>query len=268
MLSTIRRALGQLTSQVPPLSPRHFPVVVQLGQDATIQSSSVLGGALEKGLTLSDSAVTNPRPLYLTIGRRPPPSDNVVELEPSVFAHPIRRDILHLCVVHYLDSLRQGTASTKTRGEVRGSGRKIRPQKGTGRARLGVAFGPKPRDFSTKLNRKVIQMGMRAALSARVKEQCFGVVESLQWPSAKTKELSERIDELGWRKTLFVTGEKTVPDGLQRASSNIHKLETMTAEELKVYHVVKWPRLVLDLAAVEYFERTLAKPIVPRRVYT
>ena len=103
--------------------------------------------------------------------------DEVVELDPSIFNHPIRRDILHLCVVHHLDSLRQGSANTKTRGEVRGSGAKIRPQKGTGRARLGdgqspmlrgggVAFGPKPRDFSTKLPRKVIQMGMRVALRA------------------------------------------------------------------------------------------------------
>src|SRR5579863_1203709 len=85
-------------------------------------------------------------------------SDQVAELDPTVFAHTIRRDILHLCVVHHLDSLRQGSANTKTRGEVRGSGRKIRRQKGSGKARLGdgqspmlrgggVAFGPKPRDF-------------------------------------------------------------------------------------------------------------------------
>ncbi|KAI0932094.1 hypothetical protein AcW2_000811 [Taiwanofungus camphoratus] len=205
-------------------------------------------------------------------------SDSVVELDPFIFSHPIRRDILHLCVVHYLDYIRQGTASTKTRGEVRGSGRKIRPQKGTGQARLGdgqspmlrgggVAFGPKPRDFSTKLNRKVIQMGMRVALSARVKENALGVVESLEWPSAKTKDLAERIEELGWRKTLFVSGLDSVPEGLKRASSNIYKVQTTTAPELKVYDLVKWPRVVLDLAAVEWFERTLGKPVVPPRVY-
>ena len=85
-------------------------------------------------------------------------TEELVELDPFVFAHPIRRDILHLCVVHYLDGQRQGTASTKTRGEVRGSGAKIRPQKGSGRARLGdgqspmlrgggVVFGPKPRSL-------------------------------------------------------------------------------------------------------------------------
>ena len=201
----------------------------------------------------------------------PSPSDLVVELDPSVFAHPIRRDILHLCVVHYLDSLRQGTASTKTRGEVRGSGRKIRPQKGSGKARLGdgqspmlrgggVAFGPKPRDFATKLNRKVIEMGMRVALSAKAREQSLGVVESLAWPGMKTNPLANRIKELGWTKTLFVTGEEQIPEGLRRASSNIYRVDTIKAEDLNVYNAIKWPRLVLDLAAVEWFEQKLGKP--------
>lgn len=205
-------------------------------------------------------------------------AEQVVELDPFVFSHPIRRDILHLCVVHYLDSLRQGTASTKTRGEVRGSGRKVRPQKGTGKARLGdgqspmlrgggVAFGPKPRDFSTKLNRKVIQMGMRVGLSARVKESSLGVVGSLDWPNPKTRSLADRIEELGWQKTLFVSGLKEVPEGLQKACSNLYKIEATTAERLKVYDIVKWPKLVLDLAAVEWFERTLGKPSVTPREY-
>jgi len=206
----------------------------------------------------------------------PPVSDEVVELDPYIFSHPIRRDILHLCIIQYLDSLRQGSANTKTRGEVRGSGRKIRPQKGSGKARLGdgqspmlrgggVAFGPKPRDFSTKLPRKVIQMGMRVALSAKVREQGLGVVKSLDWTEPKTKGLSERIEELGWQKTLFVTGEKKVPEGLARASSNLYKIEAITAEDLNVYSAVKWPRLVLDLAAVEWFERALVKPSLPSK---
>lgn len=196
--------------------------------------------------------------------------ERLVELDPLVFSHPVRRDILHLCVVHHLDSLRQGTASTKTRGEVRGSGRKMRPQKRTGKARLGdgqspmlrgggVAFGPKPRDFSTKLPRKVIQMGMRVALSARVKERGLGVVESLEWQVPKTKVLAARINELGWGKTLFVTGLDEVPVGLERASSNLPMVDTITASDLGVYDAVKWPRIVLDLAAVEYFEQTLGK---------
>jgi len=202
-----------------------------------------------------------------------PSTDKVVELDPHVFTHPIRRDILHLCVVHHLDSLRQGSANTKTRGEVRGSGRKIRPQKGSGRARLGdgqspmlrgggVAFGPKPRDFSTKLPRKVIEMGMRVALSAKLREHSLGVVESLNWPGVKTGPLAKRISELKWRKTLFVTGLDEVPEGLRRASSNIDGVEVVTAKDLLVYDAVKWPRVVLDLAAAEWLERKLGKKTV------
>jgi len=123
----------------------------------------------------------------------------------------------------------------------------------------GVAFGPKPRDFSTKLPRKVIQMGMRVALSARVKERAFGVVESLEWDMPKTKDLAARLEELSWGKTLFVTGLNEVPAHLERAGSNIPLVNTVTAEELTVYDAVKWPRLVLDLAAVDWFEQTLGR---------
>jgi len=205
-----------------------------------------------------------------------PPHESLVVLNPSVFNHPIRRDILHLCVIYHLDSLRQGSASTKTRGEVRGSGIKIRPQKGTGKARLGdgqspmlrgggVAFGPKPRDFSTKLPRKVIEMGMRVALSAKVKERRLGLVERHDWPSGKTNTLAHRIDYLGWRKTLLVTGEDKFPVGLERAGRNLKMVGMITANKLNVYDVVKWQRVVMDVAAVDYFDRTLRKdlPVAP-----
>lgn len=215
-------------------------------------------------------------PVYLNMSRLIPVEENaedledeVVELDPFIFNHPIRRDILHLCVIHHLDGLRQGSANTKTRGEVRGSGAKIRPQKGTGRARLGdgqspmlrgggVAFGPKPRDFSTKLPRKVIQMGMRSALSSRVKEHSLGVVRSLQWSGYKTKDFASRLEELRWSRTLFVTGQQ-VPTTLQRVTSNLEKIEAKAAKDLTVYDAVKYSRLILDLEAVEWFERSLSR---------
>ena len=218
-------------------------------------------------------------PAYLSLtpalkrGRWDPPAEgNIVVLEPTVFKHVIRRDILHLCVVHHLDSLRQGSANTKTRGEVRGSGIKIRQQKGSGKARLGdgqspmlvgggVAFGPKPRDFSTKLPRKVIQMGMRVALSSKLKEQRLGVMTRLYWPNGKTKHLSQKIDLLGLRKTLFVTGEPKVDEGLRRAIRNIPLVRLTTTDEVNVYEIMKWQRIILDLKAVDYFERTLKKNV-------
>jgi len=242
----------------------------RLGQVVQRRCLSTAAVEIQPNVAVQATPVTPPVYLSMSSLVAPNASDNMVQLDQTVFAHPIRRDILHLCVVHHLDSLRQGSANTKTRGEVRGSGRKIRPQKGTGRARLGdaqspmlrgggVAFGPKPRDFSTKLPRKVIEMGMRVALSAKLREHGLGVVETLEWTGNKTKPLAQRIADLGWRKTLFVTGLDVVPENFKRASGNIDRVEAITAKDLGVYDAVKWPRLVLDLAAVEWFERTLGK---------
>ncbi|KAG1784019.1 ribosomal protein L4 [Suillus placidus] len=223
------------------------------------------------------TAVDPIKPVYLTMSSFTSKSNSAkkaVALDPTVFDHPIRRDILHLCVVHHLDSLRQGTASTKTRAEVAGSRRKIRPQKGTGRARLGdrqspmlrgggVAFGPKPRDFSTKLNRKVIQMGMRVALTMKLREQRLGVLQRINWWSHKTATLSSRLDGLGWRTgTLFVTGESEVPARMRLASRNLRGIECRTVADLVVYDIVKWRRVVLDLAAVNALERAFGKGLL------
>ncbi|PPQ87026.1 hypothetical protein CVT25_000003 [Psilocybe cyanescens] len=220
-------------------------------------------------------------PVYLSLtpslkrGRWDPPAEtSVAVLEPTVFRHPLRKDILHLCVTHHLDSLRQGSANTKTRGEVRGSGHKIRRQKGTGKARLGdaqspmlrgggVAFGPKPRDFSTKLPRKVIDMGMRVALSAKLREQRLGVMTRLYWPNGKTKFLVRKIDQLGLRKTLFISGESTVHEGLRQAIANIPLVQLTNVSDVTVYELMKWDRIVMDLKAVEHFEQRLKKQNVP-----
>ncbi|CAO3631673.1 unnamed protein product [Mucor hiemalis] len=116
---------------------------------------------------------------------------SIIDLDKSVFGTPIRRDILHCVVVWQRDSMRQGTSSTKSRSDIRGSGKKIAPQKGRGKARQGdgkaphmtgggIAFGPKPRDHSTELPRKVQELGLRVALSAKYAQDQFIVVESLQ----------------------------------------------------------------------------------------
>ncbi|GJE87657.1 39S ribosomal protein L4, mitochondrial [Phanerochaete sordida] len=277
MFSALRSAVGwtaQCSRRGLTTAAQSFPSSPLVGLQQTGQSAMLVkSGSLSLGLQAEP--VIPPLLLPISSLLRPQEAQQsneemLVELDPTVFSHPVRRDILHLCVVHYLDSLRQGTASTKNRSQIRGSGRKLRPQKRSGKARLGdkkspmlrgggVAFGPKPRDFSTQLPRKVIDMGMRVALSARVKERAFGVVNSLEWDSPKTRDLAERLEELSWGKTLFVTGHQEVPSMLERAASNIPLVETVTAEELTVYDAVKWPRLILDLAAVDWFGQTLGK---------
>ena len=104
-------------------------------------------------------------------------------------------------------------------------------------------------------------MGYRVALSVRLKEQALGVVPSLEWPGFKTKEFASRLRELGWQQTLFVTGDKAIPEGLDRSSRNIQSVEVLTAPELTVYDLVKWPRVVIDIPAVEFFEQHLGKGV-------
>ncbi|EJD55525.1 ribosomal protein L4 [Auricularia subglabra TFB-10046 SS5] len=224
---------------------------------------------------MSDSclAVPLPRdPVYIELSNLiPAPAGKqadaqVVALSPDVFRQPIRRDILHLCVVQYRDSLRQGSANTKTRGEVRGSGRKVRPQKGTGRARLGdaqspmlvgggIAFGPRPRDFSTKLPRKVRAMGMRVALSARVKERSFIVADSLRWPGVKVAEFVARLKELSWTRCLFITGcGDEVAARLDRVAGNVPHVDVVKVEDLNIHDILRWDRLVVDVEAAEWLE--------------
>ncbi|KAF8680154.1 Ribosomal protein L4 [Rhizoctonia solani] len=216
------------------------------------------------------------KPIYLTmsslLGRsksEPRSSTFAIPLSHDVFGQNLRRDILHACVVYHLDGLRQGTASTKTRTEVSGSNRKIRPQKGTGRARLGdirspsirgggTAFGPKPRDFKTLLPRKVRELGMRIALSAKLRDGQLGAVSTLEWPTPKTKSLRIRVEELGWTdRTLFVTGKSEIPEALNLASRNIPTLLCETASNATVYDVLRWKRVILDIEAIEWFEREL-----------
>ncbi|KAK7694746.1 hypothetical protein QCA50_001934 [Cerrena zonata] len=279
MFSVVRRAISRPKIAFRPLSTLVADAPAVSPASAS-QLTNVLGNTSAGNVDIPSSskitAATVANPVYLSMSRLIPPAENevdledeLVELDPFVFNHPVRRDILHLCVVHHLDGLRQGSANTKTRGEVRGSGAKIRPQKGTGRARLGdgqspmlrgggIAFGPKPRDFSTNLPRKVIQMGMRVALSSRVKEHSLGVVKSLEWSGHKTKDFASRLEELGWSRTLFVTGAE-VPKSLKRVTGNLQKIESKTAKDLTVYDAVKYSRLIMDLQAVEWFEHALGR---------
>lgn len=144
-----------------------------------------------------------------------------VPLSSHVFGISPRRDILHSAVVYYLDSLRSGTASTKTRGEVAYSTRKLMQQKGSGKARVGsrgsptrvgggVAHGPKPRDFATQLPRKVRELALRSALSAKWQEGHLHVVPSYFWdpPPRITRDLFQTLRKRGWQDSLFLTAPR------------------------------------------------------------
>lgn len=144
-----------------------------------------------------------------------------VPLSTHVFDTPARRDVIHSAVVYYLDAQRSGTASTKGRSDVRGSMRKLRPQKGSGQARLGtmsnpilrggaVAHGPRPRDHSTKLPRRVRELALRSALSSKWRQGDLCVVEKFDWVPApgSTGPLARLLGSKGWSDALFLTAPR------------------------------------------------------------
>ncbi|KDN52172.1 ribosomal protein L4 [Tilletiaria anomala UBC 951] len=151
-----------------------------------------------------------------------------VPLSSHVFGTTPRRDVLHAAVVYYLDGLRSGTASTKTRGEVAGSRRKVRPQKGSGKARLGrrnnpllrgggVIHGPKPRSHATSLPRQVRELALRSALSAKWLQGDLIVVPTMHWdaPPSTTGSLRRILQAKQWDDALFLTAPREPQSALE-----------------------------------------------------
>lgn len=187
-----------------------------------------------------------------------------VELSERVFDAPVNTALLHQATVIYLANQRSGRASTKTRSQVRGGGRKPWRQKGTGRARAGttraphwrhggVVFGPHPRDFSMSFPRKMRRAAIRQALSAKLRDQELLVIDSLNLPEAKTRSMVEALDRLNLgRNVLFITGE---PQAMLKMSvRNFKDVQATTAGSLNAYNLLKYHRLVMDRSAVEAVE--------------
>ncbi len=190
------------------------------------------------------------------------------ELLDEVFNTDVKEYLLHDMVRYQLAARRQGTAKVKGRGEIRGGGKKPFRQKGTGNARQGtvtapnhvgggVVFGPTPRDYSFKLNRKVKQSALRSALSARFKDECMTVVNSLELEQVSTKGFAAVLDRFELKKALIVVdGENT---NLELSARNLPFVKVLRAEGVNVYDILKYPNLVMTEAAVDQIEGVLAK---------
>lgn len=184
---------------------------------------------------------------------------------------PLRKDLLHRAVIYEGDMTRQGTASTKYRSEVHGSNRKIRPQKGTGSARLGnkkspmlkgggVAFGPKPRDFSTELPRKVYDQAWRTALSYRYRKGELMVVDGELEVDVAEASLERYVrDLLAWQnmgraggRTLFVTSERrhNLFDALEGDNMERHA-RALEVDYVDVKDMLELGRVVIERDALE-----------------
>lgn len=183
-----------------------------------------------------------------------------VDLPDEIFNVEVRPDILHQVVRWQLAKKRTGNASTKTRSEVRGGGRKPWRQKGTGRARAGTSrspiwrgggtiFGPKPRDYAYKLNKKLRSLGLKMAISSKLKEENLVVLDGLDLPETKTRHFAGIMNGLEVSKALFVIAGEDQAAIL--SSRNIPGAKVIKAEGLNVFDVLKYDHLVLLKPSVE-----------------
>lgn len=190
-----------------------------------------------------------------------------VELHDSVFGVEVNSHILHDVVRMQLAKRRQGGACTKTRAEVRGSNAKPWRQKGTGRARAGsrqspvwrgggTAFGPKPRDYSFKLSKKVRKLGLRMALSARFSEDNILIIDEFKLDEIKTKKFVSIIRDLEIDNCLIVIPEDN--ENLEKSSRNLPGIKVIPSEGVNVYDILLHKKLLILQPCLGQLEQRLS----------
>lgn len=195
-----------------------------------------------------------------------------IELSDAVFGAEVNESLIHAAVKNYMANGRQGTSATKTRGNVAGSGRKLWKQKGTGRARIaslrsplwkggGNVHGPQPRDWSSKLPKKMRRGALRSALSARLSEGNLIIIENLTFDGAKTKDFVNTMTTLGLAtkaktvKTLIVDSLEN--ENLIRSSRNVQKTKVTNSFGLNIYDLLYHEKLILSRTAVDELSQLL-----------
>lgn len=188
-----------------------------------------------------------------------------IEVSDEVFAVPFNQAVVHQAVVRQRANARQGTASTKTRSEVIGSGSKLYRQKHTGRARAGttksplrrgggVIFGPKPRSYRQAMPKKMRQLALRCALSAKARDEELVVLEQLKLDEPKTKEMVRILAALGVDSSaLIVTDEPE--ENVIKSARNLAGVKTLPASVLNVVDILSYKRLLMSLTAVRKAEQ-------------
>ncbi len=191
-----------------------------------------------------------------------------IELSDAVFASEVNESAIHLVVRSQLAAMRQGTQSAKTRGEVRGGGRKIYRQKGTGNARHhgnrapqfthgGVVFAPKPRDYVVNVPKKIRRLALKGALTSKLAEGEMIVLDKISLTAPKTREVAAMLKKLDVRKTalLVLAGpDETVT----RASANIEGLKTAYVNTINVYDLLANEKFIITEEAVRLVEEVYA----------
>lgn len=190
-----------------------------------------------------------------------------LELADEIFAIKPNPSLLWEAVKQYLASQRRGTHSTKSRGEVRGGGKKPWRQKGTGRARVGsirsslwrhgsIAHGPKPRDYSYSIPEKMLRGALRSALSAKFLEHKLTVVDHLSLGEAKTKLFAEALKKLGVEKTVLVVNDAADPN-LELSSRNVEGCDLIRHHSLHPYQVLSHDQVLISEGALTRLQELL-----------
>ena len=190
-----------------------------------------------------------------------------MDLNDAIFGVEVNEHLVKMVVTAHLAAERQGTQKAKTRSEVSGGGRKPWKQKGTGHARQGsarapqwtgggVVFAPVPRDYTIKLNKKEKRAALKSALTSRVQENKFIVVDELALNEIKTKKFVEVMNNLKVSKALVVLAEDD--QNVIKSASNVASVKTANAGMINVYDILKYSTVVATKAAVEKIEEVYA----------
>lgn len=184
-----------------------------------------------------------------------------MELSDAIFGIEPNLDVLHIAVRNQLANKRQGTHSTKTRSEVRGGGKKPYRQKGTGRARHGsdrsaqyigggVIFGPKPRDYSYTIPKKVRRLAIKSALSSKLSDKNLIVVNTIELKEIKTRSIADMLKALNVdTSALLVLDDKNV--NVEKSSRNIAGLKTARVNTINILDLLKFDKMIVTKAAAE-----------------
>ena len=190
-----------------------------------------------------------------------------IDLNDAVFGVEVNEHLVHLAVVQQLANNRQGTQKAKTRSEVSGGGRKPWRQKGTGHARQGstrspqwtgggVVFAPVPRDYSFKLNKKEKRAALKSALSSKVAENKFVVVDELKFDGIKTKDFAKVLSNLKVEKALVVISDNN--ENVVKSARNIATVKTASTETINVFDILKYDTVVITKDAVNKIQEVYA----------
>ncbi len=190
-----------------------------------------------------------------------------LELSEAIFGVPVKSHVLHEVVVYQLAKRRAGTAKSKGRSEIRGGGKKPWRQKGTGRARAGTSrspiwrgggtiHGPQPRDYEMRIPKKVRRLALKMALSQKVLDNGFKVIDLLKLERIRTKDFVDLLDRFELGKTLVVLPE---PDEMiEKSARNIPNVKVLRSEGLNVYDLLDHPVVILSRDCVSRIEEALA----------